>query len=77
MELPMGLPCVLDRPSQQVGYPGRHLGPYWQQGDPHRLGQAQPQLWDLRAGLAWAQIGSTVSKPVVVAVAIAWLQRSR
>ena len=76
MELPLGLPCLLDRPNQQVGYLG-YFGPYRQKCDPLGLGQAQPQLLDLSAGLTTAQIGSTVSRPVVVAVAMAWLQRSR
>ena len=76
MELPMGLAWLLDRPSQQVGNLG-HLGPYRQKCDSLGLGQAHPQLLDLSAGLTTAQIGSTVSRPVVVALAMAWLQRSR
>ena len=76
MELPLGLPCLLDRPNQQVGYLG-YFGPYRHKCDPLGLGQAQPQLLDLSAGLTTAQIGSTVSRPVVVAVAMAWLQRSK
>ena len=77
MELAIGLNRLLDRPSQQVGLLVRQFCPYRQQGDPHRLRHAHPQLLDMSPGLACAQIGSTVSRPVVVAVAMAWLQRSR
>ena len=76
MELPMGLACLLDLSSQQLGYLVRSR-PVLTAGGRLGWGHARPQLLDLSAGLTTAQIGSTVSRPVVVAVAIAWLQRSR
>ena len=45
MELPIGFPCLLHRPSQQVGYPGRQLNSYWQQGDPNRFGASPPSAF--------------------------------